>query len=122
MQWLAGICVRRPVFASVIILAIMVLGVVGYSRLGVDQFPNIDIPVVVITTRLEGASPEEIEIDVTDKIESAVNTISGIDELNSTSSEGVSQVIVSFKLEKELETAVNDVRDKINRVTQDLPK
>ena len=122
MQWLAAICVRRPVFASVLILAIMVLGVVGYFRLGVDQFPNIDIPVVVVTTTLEGASPEEMEIDVTDKIEGAVNTISGIDELTSTSSEGVSQVIISFKLEKDLEEAVNDVRDKINRVNHDLPK
>ena len=122
MQWLAQICVRRPVFASVLILAIMVLGIVGYERLGVDQFPNVDIPIVVVTTRLDGASPEEVEIDLTDKIEGAVNTISGIDELTSTSSEGVSQVIIAFKLEKDLETAVNDVRDKINQVTQDLPK
>ena len=122
MQWLAQICVRRPVFASVIILAIMVLGIVGYARLGVDQFPNVDIPIAVVTTRLDGASPEEVEIDLTDKIEGAVNTISGVDELTSTSSEGVSQVIISFKLEKDLETAINDVRDKINQVTQDLPK
>lgn len=122
MQWLARICVRRPVFASVLILAILVLGVVGYSRLGVDQFPNVDVPIVVVTARLEGASPEEVELDLTDKIEGAVNTISGINELTSTSSEGVSQVIISFKLEKDLETAVNDVRDKINQATQDLPK
>ena len=122
MQWLASICVRRPVLASVIILAILVLGMVGYSRLGVDQFPNVDIPVVVVTARLDGASPEEVELDLTDKIEGAVNTISGIDELTSTSSEGVSQVIIAFKLEKDFETAVNDVRDKINQVTQDLPK
>jgi hydrophobe/amphiphile efflux-1 (HAE1) family protein len=122
MQWLAQICVRRPVFAWVIILAIMVLGIVGYARLGVDQFPNVDLPVAVVTTRLDGASPEEVEIDLTDKIEGAVNTISGIDELTSTSSEGVSQVIINFKLEKDLETAINDVRDKINQVTQDLPK
>jgi HAE1 family hydrophobic/amphiphilic exporter-1 len=122
MQWLARICVQRPVFASVLILAIVVLGVVGYGRLGVDQFPNVDIPIVVVTTRLEGASPEEVEIDVTDKIEAAVNTISGIDELNSVSSEGVSQVIISFKLEKDTESAVNDVRDKINQATKDLPK
>lgn len=122
MQWLASLCVRRPVLASVIILAILVLGMVGYSRLGVDQFPNVDIPVVVVTTRLDGASPEEVELDLTDKIEGAVNTISGIDELTSTSSEGVSQVIIAFKLEKDFETAVNDVRDKINQVTQDLPK
>jgi hydrophobe/amphiphile efflux-1 (HAE1) family protein len=122
MQWLANICVRRPVFASVLILAILVLGIVGYSRLGVDQFPNVDIPIVVVTTRLDGASPEEVELDLTDKIEGAVNTISGIDELTSTSSEGVSQVIIAFKLEKDLETAVNDVRDKINQATQNLPK
>ena len=122
MQWLASICVRRPVFASVLILVILVLGIVGYRGLGVDQFPNVDIPIVVVTTRLDGASPEEVELDITDKIEGAVNTISGIDELTSTSSEGVSQVIIAFKLEKDLETAVNDVRDKINLATQDLPK
>ncbi len=122
MQWLANICIRRPVFASVLILAILVLGIVGYARLGVDQFPNVDVPVVVVTTRLDGASPEEVELDLSDKIEGAVNTISGIDELTSVSSEGVSQVIIFFKLEKNLETAVSDVRDKINQATQTLPK
>jgi len=122
MQWLAQICVRRPVFASVLILTIMVLGIVGYLRLGVDQFPNVDIPIVVVTTRLDGASPEEVELDVTDKIEGAVNTISGIDELTSISSEGVSQVVIAFKLEKDTESAINEVRDKINLVTQELPK
>jgi hydrophobic/amphiphilic exporter-1 (mainly G- bacteria), HAE1 family len=122
MQWLAQISVRRPVFASVLILTILVLGIVGYSRLGVDQFPNVDIPIVVVTTRLEGASPEEVELDVTDKIEGAVNTISGIEELSSVSSEGVSQVIIAFKLEKDTEAAINEVRDKINLVTQELPK
>jgi multidrug efflux pump subunit AcrB len=122
MQWLANISVRRPVFASVLILLIVVLGLVGYGGLGVDQFPNVDVPIVVVTARLDGASPEEMELDVTDKIEGAVNTISGIDELSSTSSEGVSQVIITFKLEKDLEAAINDARDKINQVTQDLPK
>jgi hydrophobe/amphiphile efflux-1 (HAE1) family protein len=122
MQWLARISVQRPVFAWVLMLALVVLGLVGYGRLGVDQFPNADVPVVVVTTHLEGASPQEVEVDVTDKIEGAVNTISGIDELTSTSTEGVSQVIVTFKLEKELEVAVNEVRDKVNQATQDLPK
>lgn len=122
MQWLAQLCVRRSVFASVLILVIMVLGAVGYMRLGVDQFPNVDIPIVVVTTRLDGASPEEVELDVTDKIEGAVNTISGIDELTSNSSEGVSQVVIAFKLEKDVESAINEVRDKINLVTQELPK
>ncbi len=122
MQWLAAICVKRPVFASVLMLVILVLGFVGYARLGVDQFPNVDIPIVVVTTVLEGASPEEVEIDVTDKIEGAVNQIAGVDELTSTSSEGISQVVIAFKLEKDVDVAINEVRDKINVVTQDLPK
>jgi hydrophobe/amphiphile efflux-1 (HAE1) family protein len=122
MQWLAQICVRRPVFATVLMLLIVVLGVAGYGSLGLDQFPNVDIPIVVVTTRLDGAAPEEVETDITDKVESAVNTISGIDELRSTSSQGVSQVIIQFKLEKELDVAAQDVRDKINLILFDLPK
>src|SRR5580704_10502249 len=122
MQWLAQICVRRPVFASVLMLVIVVLGAAGYAKLGLDQFPNVDIPIVVVTTRLDGAAPEEVETDITDKVESAVNTISGIDELRSTSSQGVSQVIIQFKLEKELDVAAQDVRDKIQLIMPDLPK
>src|SRR4051794_7680847 len=98
MQWLAQICVRRPVFASVLMLIIVVLGAAGYSKLGLDQFPNIDLPIIVVTTRLDGAAPEEVETDISDKIESAVNTISGIDELRSTSNQGISQVIIQFLL------------------------
>jgi hydrophobe/amphiphile efflux-1 (HAE1) family protein len=121
MQWLAKICVQRPVFASVLMLTILVLGVVGYRGLGVDQFPNVDIPVVVVTTVLPGAAPEEIEIDVTDKIEGAVNQISGVDDLNSISSEGVSQVIIMFKLDKDTDVAAQEVRDKISVVQRELP-
>ncbi len=122
MQWLAMVCVRRPVFAWVLMLVIVVLGVVGYTRLGVDQFPNIDIPFIIVTTRLEGASPDEVETDITDKIESAVNTIEGIDELRSTSSEGFSQVVIQFKIEKSADSAANDVRDKVNNVLRLLPR
>ncbi len=122
MQWLARVCVQRPIFASVLMLVIMVLGAVGYLRLGVDQFPNVDLPFVLVTTRIEGASPEEVETDLTDKIEGAVNTIDGIDELRSTSSEGFSQVAIMFKLEKNTDVAAQDVRDKINNVLRDLPK
>ncbi len=122
MQWLALVCVRRPVFAWVLMLVIVVLGAVGYTRLGVDQFPNIDIPFIIVTTRLEGASPEEVETDITDKIESAVNTIEGIDELRSTSSEGFSQVIIAFKIERTADSAANDVRDKVNNVLRLLPR
>jgi HAE1 family hydrophobic/amphiphilic exporter-1 len=121
MQWLARICVQRPVLATVLMLVIIVLGTLGYRRLGVDQFPNIDIPVVIITTALPGAAPEEIESDVTDKIEGAVNQISGIDSLQSVSSEGVSQVIVQFDLEKEIDVAAQEVRDKVNTVLGELP-
>jgi hydrophobe/amphiphile efflux-1 (HAE1) family protein len=102
-------------------LVILVLGTVGYRGLGVDQFPNVDIPVVVITTQLAGAAPEEIETDVTDKIEGAVNQISGIDDLNSVSSEGVSQVIIMFKLDKDTDVAAQEVRDKVNTVLRELP-
>ena len=122
MQWLARVCVQRPVFASVLMLVIVVLGVVGYTRLGVDQFPNVDLPFIIVTTRLDGASPDEVETDITDKIEGAINTIDGVDELRSTSAEGFSQVAVAFKLEKNTDVAAQDVRDKINNVLRDLPK
>jgi len=121
MQWLARVCVERPVLASVLMLVILVLGTVGYRGLGVDQFPNVDIPVVVITTTLPGAAPEEVESDVTDKIEAAVNQISGVDELNSVSAESVSQVIVRFALEKDTDVAAQEVRDKINLILGELP-
>ena len=121
MQWLARLCVQRPVLASVLMLVILVLGTVGYRGLGVDQFPNVDVPVVVITTLLPGAAPEEIETDVTDKIEGAVNQISGVDDLNSVSSEGVSQVVIMFKLDKDTNVAAQEVRDKVNTVLRELP-
>jgi hydrophobe/amphiphile efflux-1 (HAE1) family protein len=122
MQWLAQVCVRRPVFATVLMLLVLVVGVAGYTKLGLDEFPNIDFPVVIVTTRLPGAAPEEIETDVTDKIEGAVSTISGIDELNSRSSEGVSLVVIGFTLEKSVDVAAQDVRDHINLILPQLPK
>ncbi|WP_434379869.1 efflux RND transporter permease subunit [Melittangium boletus] len=122
MQWLASLCVRKPVFASVLILLICVLGGVGYSKLTVDRFPKLDFPTVVVVTRLTGSAAEEMETDITDKVEEAVNTISGIDELSSVTSEGVSTVIVTFVLEKNVDVAVQEVRDRINQITYDLPR
>jgi hydrophobe/amphiphile efflux-1 (HAE1) family protein len=122
MQWLASLCVRQPVLTWVLTLAIVVVGVVGYGSLGVDQFPKVDFPVILVTTTLNGAAPEEMETGVTDKIEAAVNTISGIDELRSTSSDGVSLVIISFALEKDINVAAQEVRDHINTALRDLPK
>ena len=121
MQWLAEICVKRPVFATVIILLFVVVGIVGYNKLSVDRFPKVDAPTITVTTTLEGASPKEMETEVTDIIEEAVNTISGIDDLSSTSSEGVSTVKISFVLEKDPDIAAQEVRDRINRVFGDLP-
>ena len=122
MQWLAAISVKRPVFASVLILSLTVVGAFAFTRLGVDRFPKVDFPTVVVTTRLPGAAPEEVETEITDKIEEAVNTISAIDELRSTSSEGVSLVVVSFLLEKDADIAAQEVRDRVNRVLPLLPK
>jgi HAE1 family hydrophobic/amphiphilic exporter-1 len=122
MQWLAALCVKRPVFASVLILSLTVIGIFGFTRLGVDRFPKIDFPTIIVTTVQPGAAPEQIETEVTDKIEEAVNTISGIDELRSTSSEGVSQVMISFVLEKDTNIAAQEVRDKINGVLPLLPR
>src|ERR1051326_8106147 len=122
MQWLAAISVKRPVFASVLILALTVIGAFAYGRLGLDRFPKVDFPTVVVMTRLPGAAPEEGEPEISDKIEEAVNTISGIDELRSTSSEGVSTVVISFLLEKDADVAAQEVRDRVNRVLPLLPK
>src|ERR1700682_3158119 len=115
MQWLAEICIKRPGLATGLILVICVVGFFGYGKLGVDRFPKIDLPIITVTTRLPGAAPEDVETEITDKIEEAVNTISGIDELRSTSAEGVSLVFVAFDLERNLDEAAQDVRDKINR-------
>jgi hydrophobe/amphiphile efflux-1 (HAE1) family protein len=121
MQWLARICVKRPVFAAVLILVVVVIGAAGYFQLGVDQFPNIDVPYVTVTTTLTGASPEEIETDITQKVEDAVSTISGLDTLQSTSTEGRSTVTMGFVLEKSSDVAAQEVRDKLNRIQADLP-
>jgi HAE1 family hydrophobic/amphiphilic exporter-1 len=119
---LADISIRRPIFATMMIAALVVLGLFSFGRLGVDLFPNIDFPIVTITTTLKGASPEEVETSLTKPIEEAVNTISGIDELRSTSFEGLSQVIVTFVLEKNADVGAQEVRDAVSRVIGDLPQ
>ena len=121
MQWLAQVCVRRPVLATVIVLSLVVIGYFGYTKLGVDLFPKVDFPVVTITLQEDGASPEEIETDVVDKVEEAVNTIAGIDQLNSTSYEGFGVIAVTFVLEKDIDVAVQEVRDKVSGVLSQLP-
>ena len=121
MQKLAEICVRRPVFATMLILSLTVVGLFSYNSLGVDLFPKIDLPTITVTVVNPGASPQEIETEITDKVEGAVNTISAIDELRSTSVEGVSQVFITFLLEKNPDIAAQEVRNKIDLIANDLP-
>src|SRR5438552_11845986 len=122
MQWLAALCVRRPVFATVLIVSLAVIGAFSFTRLGVDRFPKVDFPTITVTTVQPGAAPEQVETEITDKIEEAVNTISGIDELRSTSSEGISLVMIGFLLDKDTNVAAQEVRDKVNSVLPNLPK
>src|SRR5688500_13587018 len=122
MQKLAEICVRRPVFASMLIAAIVVVGGVSFTQLGVDRYPRIETPVVSVTTSNPGATPESIETEVTDRIEAAVNTVAGIDELRSSSTEGQSRVTITFDLSKDPDIAAQEVRAKVDPVIQNLPE
>lgn len=121
-MWLADTSIKRPVFATMVILGIVLMGIVSYPGIGVDLFPKVDFPIVNITTTLKGASPDIMDIDVTDKIEEAVNTINGVKSITSTSTEGVSTVTVEFVLERNIDLAVQDVREKISIVRQRLPR
>lgn len=116
------ICVRRPVFATMLIASLVVLGLASYRELGVDLFPKVDLPTVTVTTRLDGASPEEIENQITKRVEEVVNTINGIDELRSTTIEGQSQVYATFVLEKDINVASNEVREKVSTIVSQFPQ
>ena len=122
MQRLAEICIRRPVFATMIILALTVVGIFSFFTLGVDRFPRVDFPVITVTVVNIGSSAQEIETEITERVEEAVNTISGIDELRSVSVEGVSQVFVAFTLDKDPDVAAQEMRDKVNLIVPQLPE
>jgi HAE1 family hydrophobic/amphiphilic exporter-1 len=122
MQKLAEICIRRPVFAMMLILALVVVGAAGYLKLGVDRFPSVDQPVVRINARLPGASPEEMESLVAQPIEEEVNTIEGISELRSVCAAGNAFVVVTFNLDRDIDAAAQDVRDRVSSVVRQLPR
>src|SRR5678815_5185732 len=122
MHKLAQICIQRPVFATMLILALTVIGGFSFFALGVDLLPKIDLPTVIVTVNNPGASPEQIETEIAKRVEDAVNTISGIDELRSTSREGSAQIVVTFVLEKNGDVAAQEVRDKVNLILGDLPE
>jgi HAE1 family hydrophobic/amphiphilic exporter-1 len=121
MQKLAEICIRRPVFATMIVLSLVVVGAASFFRLGVDRFPSVDLPTVSVRTNLPGASPQEVESLVTQQIEEVVNTVDGIDELRSISGQGTSIIIATFKLDRNLESAAQDIRDRVNSLGRNLP-
>jgi HAE1 family hydrophobic/amphiphilic exporter-1 len=118
---LADLCIERPVFATMLTAFLIVLGWFSFRELGVDQFPNIDLPIVTVTTTLQGASPEEMETSVTKPLEEIINTVEGIDELSSRTTEGVSRITVNFLFTRSRDAAAQDVRDKVNSVLSQLP-
>jgi hydrophobic/amphiphilic exporter-1 (mainly G- bacteria), HAE1 family len=120
-MFLADLCVKRPVFATMLIMALVVVGWFSYERLGLDLLPKIDRPTITVTTRLAGASPEEMETQVTKLIEESVNTISGLEELRSATTEGSSRITAVFALERDSDAAAQDVRDKISLILAKFP-
>src|SRR2546423_11772995 len=121
MQKLAEICSRRPVVSTMIILSLVVGGSADYFKLGVDRFPSVDLPSVSVRTNLPGASPEEMETLVSQRIEEVVNTVDGIDQLRSVSGQGTSFVMATFNLNRDIDTAAQDGRDRVASVVRDLP-
>ena len=122
MQWLAEICVHRPVFATVIVLFLTVVGGFSFFTLGVDRFPKIDLPTVSVSTGNPGAAPEEIESEITDIIEGALNTVPGVEEMRSSSSRGRSNVTLTFNLEKDPDQAFQEIQQKLSTVINRLPE
>ncbi len=121
MQKLVAVCIRQPIFAAMIILSLVVVGAASYMRLGVDRFPSVDLPTVRVLTFLPGASPEEVESQISQRLEDAINTVEGISQLWSISGLGSSIIIITFNLERDIETATQDVRDRIATTLRDLP-
>jgi HAE1 family hydrophobic/amphiphilic exporter-1 len=121
LQRLAEICVQRPVFAVMLILAMIVAGIASYMQLGVDRFPKMDLPTVYVRTAYPGAAPVEVESEVSQLLESAVATVEGLDELRSISSEGSSLLLLTFNINRDIDSATQDVRDAVNSIANRLP-
>ena len=122
MQWLAEICVHRPVFATVIVMFLTVVGGFSFFTLGVDRFPKIDLPTISVRTSNPGAAPEEIETEITDVVEGALNTVPGVEEMRSSSSRGSSNVTLTFNLEKDPDVAFQEIQQKLSNVINRLPE
>jgi HAE1 family hydrophobic/amphiphilic exporter-1 len=121
-MFLSDLSIKRPIFASVMMLALVILGIFSYRRLAIDMFPDVEIPILSIVTKYPGASPETVEREVSKRIEEAVNPISGVKHVISTSRESVSIVVVEFNLEVRINEASQEARAKINAIRGDLPQ
>ena len=121
-MFLSNLSIKRPIFAAVMMLALVTLGIFSYRRLAIDMFPDVEIPILSIVTKYPGASPETVEREVSKRIEEAVNPISGVKHVTSTSRESVSTVVVEFKLEVKINEASQEARAKINAIRGDLPQ
>src|ERR1700704_1884394 len=122
MQRLAEVCIKRPVFATMLVMAFVVVGAASWFRLGVDRFPAVDLPTVNVRVELPGASSEEVETQVAQRLEEQINTIQGIQELRSISGPGAVIVIVTFNLNRQIDVAAQDVRDKVAIAVRNLPR
>ncbi len=119
---LPEICIRRPVLASMMSLALILFGLIGISRLPVRELPDIDPPIVNVNTIYPGASAEVVETEITERLEEVINTIEGIKTLTSESREQVSSITVQFVLARDIDLAAQDVRDRVARAREDLPE
>ncbi|MFW1753809.1 efflux RND transporter permease subunit [Acinetobacter wanghuae] len=119
-MWLTRISVKYPVFTIMMMFCLMVLGLASWQRMGVEEFPDVDFPFVVIYTNYPGASPETVESEITKKLEDQINTISGLKQVISQSSEGLSMITTEFNLDVSSTTAAQDIRDKISSVTAEF--
>lgn len=120
-MFLTRISINHPVFATMMMVMILVLGLFSYGRLGVDHYPETDLPVVVVATTYTGASPESVESEISRPIEAALNTIGGIDTITSESYEGRSIVVVQFEVDVDSQDAAQEVRDRVARLETKFP-
>ena len=121
-MFLSDVSIKRPVFATMMMVALVVFGIVGYSRLAVDEYPDVSYPVISVNTNYPGASPEVVEREITRPIEQALNTIDGLNEITSTSSEGSSSVRLNFNLGVDPVRMQPEVSVKVSRIRRQLPR
>ncbi len=121
-MFLSDLSIKRPVFATMMIAALILFGIISRNRMGIALYPNVDFPIVSISTTLQGASPEVIETELTDTIEESISSVEGIKHISSANSQGMSRISVEFALEREIEVATQDIRDKLSLANRLLPR